>query len=95
MRHTEIYDCKRGRIYLTGDSYGMSVCVCLGTYPGDPYPLVHFADVITGHTHTAGHAPGHEHYSDDAYKVGSTTEEELKVFIEKWELTQYAQAEVS
>lgn len=90
MESTRLYNCERGTVYLTGDSYGYDLCVCLGIFPGKYFPLVHFANVATGQIHTSGHAPGGEGYSDTSYRILRLEDNELKIFLEQWELTEYA-----
>lgn len=82
-----IYKCKRGDICLTGDSYGMGVCLVLGqkyceNFGGD---VVIFADVIDGTVHESGYK-GSSTYSDDCHFIKSTSEEKVIKFVDKWNI---------
>ena len=57
MRPMNLYDCKIGDVVLTGDSYGMSCCVCIEerTYKEDyGFDMVVFLDLTTGNSHESG-----------------------------------------
>jgi hypothetical protein len=87
VRSVNIVECKKGEVYLTGDSYGMYVCVSLGqifdeeTYDKPQYVTI-FAEMSTGRVY---HATGGA-YADEAYYLTELEQSEFDTFINKWEI---------
>lgn len=52
-----LYDCRVGDVVITGDSYGMSPCVCVAEkHMSDEYPfeVVTFLDLTNGVEYNSG-----------------------------------------
>lgn len=86
MRSTEIIDCKKGEVYLTGDSYGMAVCVSLGQRfcPVWKKNVTVFVEMSNGRLYEATSGGP---YSDEAYFVAKLEDVDFETFINKWDLT--------
>ena len=88
MRSVNIVECKKGEVYLTGDSYGMVVCVSLGQeYDTENYDKAQFvtvfAEMSTGRIY---HATGGV-YGDEAYYLTKLEKSEFDTFVNKWEIS--------
>lgn len=83
-----LYTCKVGDVVLTGDSYGMSPCVCIEESHMD-YNLncdvVTFLDLCNGSVHEAGCSPGFEYLLDECRKISyRLSEKEVKRLKKVW-----------
>jgi hypothetical protein len=87
MRSVDILKCKKGKVYLTGNSYGMFICLCLGqkfdeeTYDKPQYVTM-FAEMSTGRVYQATGGM----YADEAYYLITLEKSEFETFINKWEI---------
>lgn len=80
-----VYDCKRGDVVITGDSYSCSPCVCIKEkYWEENYgfDVVIFLDLTTGSTHKSG---GKDNFRlDFCQKVDKITEVEVVRVLKVW-----------
>ena len=69
-----LYNCKVGDIVLTGDSYGMDVCVCIKERHFDldyGFDVVTFLDMADGGVHKSGASNDFCSYLDDCHFIKS------------------------
>jgi len=80
-----IYDCKVGDIVMTGDSYGMDLCVCTKERHESEslkIPVVEFLCLTTGAIHESGSV--YSSYEDDCHLISRISKEEVDFLREKW-----------
>lgn len=81
-----VYGCKVGDIVLTGDSYGMDVCVCTKeTHYSEQFKfnVVQFLCLTNGNYHESG--ANNENYQDSCHLISQISQEEVDFLIQKWE----------
>ena len=84
-----LYDCKVGDVVLTGDSYGMSPCVCIKEKhfdEGYKFDVVEFLDLTNGATHLSGCKIGSESLLDKCHYISEypLSEKELENLKKVW-----------
>ena len=81
-----LYNCRVGDIVMTGDSYGMYLCLCIrASHPkeGYPYNLVDFLNLTDGSVHDSGSVS--DAYLDDCYYVTRIEPEQVEEIKKRWD----------
>jgi len=82
-----LQDCKVGDVVMTGDLYGLDLCVCItpSHYNKDfGFNVVTFLCLTNGNIHDSGSS--NSTYEDDCNYVTNISQEEVDVIIEKWKI---------
>lgn len=72
MRPIDIYECKPGYVVMTGDSYGLDLCIALRELPVGheenqySFQVIEFLDLQNFTKHQSG---GQYGYTDDCYLI--------------------------
>jgi len=80
-----VYDCEVGDIVLTGDSYGMDVCVCIKEKHMSQnlgMAVVEFLCLTNGEIHESGAI--YDSYEDDCQYLSSVPKEQVDFIIKQW-----------
>lgn len=80
----DIYECELGDVVSTGDSYGMSPCVCLGQQRSEsgPFDAVIFLELTSGRVFESGGVPGY--HTDDCMLIERIKPEQVEVIKKAW-----------
>jgi hypothetical protein len=84
-----LYNCKVGDVVLTGDSYGMDVCVCIKETHFDAdygFDVVTFLDMTDGGVHKSGGS--NEAFLDQCYLIQHVDEDTVSKIKKAWNITE-------
>lgn len=86
-----LYKCKVGDIVMTGDSYGMFVCLCIKEShlnENHPFNVVTFLDMTDGSIHLSGAVDERSPYLDDCRFLQHVPQEYVEKIKKAWKVEQ-------